>query len=76
MPLEAMPRPGRTDYSSWTFEELRALAVQLRIAGAERKTHRDLLELLSDPRPEATCPQPSSSLAASRAPKPSVSLSG
>lgn len=44
---ERAARHGRPrDYSVWTYEELRALAIQLRIRDAERKTHRDLVELL------------------------------
>jgi hypothetical protein len=36
---------SRFDYAAWSFEELRELARQLRISGAESMSRRDLLEL-------------------------------
>jgi hypothetical protein len=32
------------DYSTWSFEELREFAVQLRLSGAECKSRRELLD--------------------------------
>jgi hypothetical protein len=36
---------SRFDYTAWSFEELRELARQLRISGAEAMSRRDLLDL-------------------------------
>lgn len=43
--------PGGLDYSNWTFEELRALAIQLRVRDAGQMTRDDLVEMLGGPRP-------------------------
>lgn len=38
------------DYSTWTVEELRGLARQLRVRAAAAMTRGELLELLAPPR--------------------------
>lgn len=45
--LQLLERPRARDYSEWTFEELQALAIQLRIRDAELKTRNELIELLA-----------------------------
>ena len=51
MPLGRLGLPaGRPDYSQWTIEELWTLASQLQIAGALRKSRRELLDLLAAPK--------------------------
>ncbi|HEX5049223.1 MAG TPA: hypothetical protein VFX89_19080 [Gammaproteobacteria bacterium] len=40
----AAPTP-RTDYSRWTYEELRQFALQLRVRDAGAKSRRELVEL-------------------------------
>lgn len=45
--LRPFQRPQTRDYSLWTFEELQALAIQLRIRDAELKTRNELIQLLA-----------------------------
>ena len=44
----AMPRP---DYSRWTYEELRQVALQLRVRDAGAKSRRELVELFDGSAP-------------------------
>ena len=37
------------DYSQWSIEELWELASQLRVAGARRKSRRELIDLFAAP---------------------------
>jgi hypothetical protein len=37
--------PNRVDYSQWSFEELKALAMQLRLRDVVGKSRRELLEI-------------------------------
>jgi hypothetical protein len=37
------------DYSQWSIEELWQLASQLRVAGARRKSRRELIDLFAAP---------------------------
>jgi hypothetical protein len=46
----ACPLPRQRDYASWTIEELRELAQQLRVRAAPAMTREELLELFA-PRP-------------------------
>lgn len=41
--------PGPQDYSQWSIEELWQLASQLRVAGARRKSRRELIDLFAVP---------------------------
>lgn len=45
------PQRTRTpqDYSQWSIEELWQLASQLRVAGARRKSRRELIDLFAVP---------------------------
>jgi hypothetical protein len=36
-----------TDYSQWSIEELWQLAAQMRVAGARRKSRRELIDLFA-----------------------------
>lgn len=45
--LQPFEQPQARNYSEWTFEELQALAIQLRIRDAELKTRSELIELLA-----------------------------
>jgi hypothetical protein len=38
--------PFSASYQSWTYEELRRLAIQLQLANARRKSRTELLEML------------------------------
>lgn len=40
---------AQPDYTRWSIEELRALAVQLQVPNAREKTRRELLGLLAVP---------------------------
>ena len=42
-------RPAAQDYSQWSIEELWQLASQLRVAGARRKSRRELIDLFASP---------------------------
>lgn len=46
------------DYSQWSIEELWELASQLRVAGARRKSRRELIDLFAVPRNEKRAAQP------------------
>ena len=41
-------RPQAVDYSQWSVEELRELAMQLRLPGAASKNRRELIEIFTD----------------------------
>lgn len=45
----AAPTP-RTDYSRWSYEELRRFALQLRVRDAGAKSRRELVELFGSTR--------------------------
>jgi hypothetical protein len=46
------------DYSQWSIEELWDLASQLRVAGARRKSRRELIDLFAAPRKEKRAAHP------------------
>lgn len=47
--LQHRSRPAGTDYAQWSIEELWELAAQLRVAGARRKSRRELIDLFAPP---------------------------
>ena len=49
-------RASRRDYSQWSIEELWTFASQLQIAGARRKSRRELLDLFAAPMPRTMRP--------------------
>jgi hypothetical protein len=46
------------DYSQWSIEELWQLAAQLRVAGARRKSRRELIDLFAVPPSEKRAAHP------------------
>ena len=49
MPYQPSPHALRSDYSTWSIEELWDLASQLRVSGARSKSRRELIELFAVP---------------------------